>query len=87
MDSQVLFYLLGVALGVVAFFLKSTMDRLKEVEKTSIINTQKCAILEGEYNLKFVHMSEKFDELHLAVKDLTLEIKSLNKELHIKKNN
>ena len=31
-------------------------------------------------------MSEKFDELHNAVRDLTLEIRSLTRELHSKKN-
>lgn len=86
MDSQIFIYLLGLALAVVSYFLKSTMDRLKDVEKQSNLNTQKCSVLEGEYNLKFIHMSEKFDELHTAVKDLTLEIRSLTKELHQKKN-
>jgi hypothetical protein len=86
MDSQILTYILGLALGVVTYFLKSTMDRLKDIEKQSNLNTQKCSVLEGEYNLRFTHISEKFDELHSAVKDLTLEIKSLNKELHQKKN-
>lgn len=86
MDSQVLIYILGISLAVVTYFLKATMDRLKDVEKQSNNNTQKCSVLEGEYNLKFMHMSEKFDELHYAVKDLTTEIKSLTKELHTKKN-
>jgi hypothetical protein len=86
MDSQIFIYLLGLALAVVSYFLKSTMDRLKDVEKQSNLNTQKCSVLEGEYNLKFIHMSEKFDELHTAVKDLTLEIRSLTKEIHQKKN-
>lgn len=86
MDSQVLIYILGIALGVITYFLKSTMDRLKDVEKQANLNTQKCSILEGEYNLKFIHMSEKFDELHSAVKDLTTEIKTLTREIHQKKN-
>lgn len=86
MDSQVLIYILGIALGVITYFLKSTIDRLKDVEKQTNLNTQKCSVLEGEYNLKFIHMSEKFDELHSAVRDLTVEIKTLTKEIHQKKN-
>jgi hypothetical protein len=86
MTEQVLVYVLGLALGIITYFLKMTMDRLKEVEKQTNFNTQKCSVLENEYNLKFVHMSEKFDELHNAVRDLTLEIKSLTRELHSKKN-
>jgi hypothetical protein len=86
MTEQVLVYVLGLALGIITYFLKMTMDRLKEVEKQTNFNTQKCSVLENEYNLKFVHMSEKFDELHNAVRDLTLEIRSLTRELHSKKN-
>lgn len=86
MDSQILLYILGIALGVITYFLKMTMDRLKDVEKQSNQNAQKCSILEGEYNLKFIHMTEKFDELHTAVRDLTMEIRGLTKELHQKKN-
>ena len=86
MDNQVLFYILGLSLAVITYFLKSTMDRLKNVEEQALLNTQKCSVLENEYNLKFIHMSEKFDELHTAVRDLTLEIKTLTKELHQKKN-
>jgi uncharacterized coiled-coil DUF342 family protein len=86
MTDQILVYVLGVALGVISYFLKMTMDRLKDVESKATSNAQKCYVLENEYNLKFVHMSEKFDELHSAVRDLTLEIKSLTRELHQKKN-
>jgi len=86
MTEQVLVYVLGLALGIIAYFLKMTMDRLKDVEKQTSFNTQKCSVLENEYNLKFIHMSEKFDELHNAVRDLTLEIRSLTRELHSKKN-
>lgn len=84
MEHQVYFYILGVALGVIAYFLKNTMDRLKAVEAQSALVWQKCSILEGEYNLKFAHINEKIDELHTAVKDLTIEIRSLTKELHQK---
>lgn len=86
MDNQILFYILGACIGIITYFLKNTMDRLKEVELQSNLNSQKCKVLENEYNLKFIHMTEKFDELHTAVKDLTIEIKSLTKELHTKKN-
>jgi hypothetical protein len=86
MEHQIYFYVLGIALGVIAYFLKTTMDRLKAVEAASALTTQKCTVLEGEYNLKFAHINEKIDELHIAVKDLTIEIKSLTKELHQRQN-
>jgi hypothetical protein len=86
MEHQIYFYILGIALGIVAYFLKATMDRLKAVEAQSALNSQKCTVLEGEYNLKFAHINEKIDELHIAVKDLTIEIKSLTKELHQRQN-
>lgn len=75
----------GVMLGVISYFLKRTMDELKEVKNVAYDAKNKLSILENDHINKYSHLNEKFDALYEAVKDLTNEIKSLTKELNKKK--
>jgi len=75
----------GVMISIISFFLKKTMDELKDVKNIAYENKTKLSILENDHFNKYSHMNEKFDALYEAVRDLTNEIKALNKELNKKK--
>lgn len=75
----------GLMLSIITYFLKKTMDELKEVKDISSDNKSKILVLQNDYVNKYKHLSEKFDTLCESVRDLTIEIKELNKELNKKK--
>ena len=75
----------GVMLGVISYFLKRTMDELKEVKNVAYEARNELNILKNDHINKYEHMTEKFDTLCESVRDLTKEIKELNKELNKKK--
>lgn len=70
-----------LVIGLITYFLKMTMDDLKETKRMTQENNKKIDIVENNHN----HLTNKFDMLYEAVKDLTTEIKQLNIELAKKK--
>ena len=83
--EQLLFSLGGISLGVISYFLKQSLNDLKEVKKESVELSKKIAVIESDYINKHNNLNEKFDNLYDAMKDLTKEIKDLTKELNDKK--
>lgn len=77
--------ILGAMVSVIGYFLKTTMDDLKKVKEVSYETKSKLAVLENDYINKHTALTEKFDLLCESVKDLTNEIKLLNKEFNKKK--
>lgn len=78
-------YLLGVAIPIISYFVKRTLDDMKKFKEISY-NTQKdLEVLKTDHINKYTRLEEKFDDLFAAVKDLTQEIKSLNTQLSKKK--
>lgn len=81
-------YVFGVLLGVVGFFLRDfwlTSKKLREdidlnKEKIAITDT-KLEVLTKDHDLKHNHLSEKFDSLSDALKELTKEIKLLTNDI------
>jgi hypothetical protein len=71
----------GVMLSVISFFLKRTMDELKEVKQMSYNNKSEIDILKTDYKNKIENLSEKFEELKLTMSDLIKEIRELNKRI------
>ncbi len=71
----------GIMLSVVGFFLKRTMDELKEVKIVAYKTKTKVEVIEKDYINKVENLNEKFDMLYDAVKELTSEIKTLNQRM------
>ncbi len=71
----------GVMMSVISFFLKRTMDELKEVKQLSYSNKSEIDILKTDYKNKIEHLTDKFDELKLTMSDLIKEIRELNKRI------
>ena len=74
--------IIGIVISVMGYFLKKTMDKLDAVEKQGIENKAKIDIVDNNHT----HLSEKVEKLYDAIKDLTVEIKNLSKEISQKKN-
>ena len=72
-------------IAIIGYFLRQTMEDLKKTKELTYENKNKLSVMENDYLNKHNHLSEKFDDLYGAVKDLTVEIKSLTKEINKKK--
>ena len=81
MDAQIVYWIGGILISIIGYFLKTTMEDLKSVKEMTIGNKSKIDLVDNNHS----HLNDRFDLLYDAVKDLTLEIKNLSKELSKKK--
>ena len=81
MEMQILTFIGGIMLTIISYFLKRTMDDLKEVKQLSYENKSQIDILKIDYKNKVDNLTEKFDELKLTMSELIKEIKELNKRI------
>ena len=81
MQMEILTMIGGVMLAIIGYFLKRTMDELKEVKSMSYQNKSEIEILKTDYKIRFDNLTEKFDELKLTMSELIKEIKELNKRI------
>jgi hypothetical protein len=81
MDNTLIVIAAGIIIGIISYFLNRTMNELDKVKDNSEKNTIRINILENNH----VHLTDKFDLLYDAVRDLTQEIKNLNVRLAGKK--
>lgn len=70
----------GVSISIIGYFLKATMDDLKEVKIISYETKSKLSVLETDYLNKIAQLNDKFDSLNESIKELTKEIKNINKQ-------
>lgn len=76
--------IIGCVIAVIGYFLNDTMSNLKSVIKQTTENTNKLNLVELDLLNKHSNLNEKFDSLNTSVKELTIEIKALNKEIQKK---
>lgn len=79
--QELLLMMGGISISIIGYYLKTTLNELKEVKGIAYENKTKIEVIEVDYLNKVNNLNEKFDKLFDAVKDLTTEIKALNKEL------
>lgn len=82
MEFDLIKIALGVGIGVIGWFLKNTMEDLKQVKQMSFENKSGLDLIKNDYQNKIDHITEKFDELKQTMNDLIKEIKELNKVWH-----
>jgi peptidoglycan hydrolase CwlO-like protein len=82
MIQELLMLLGGLIFSVLGFFLKRTMDELKDVKAMSYDNKSQIDLLKLDYKNKVDNLTEKFDELKLTMSELIKEIKELNRRIH-----
>ena len=81
MDITIVAIVVGIVIGIIGYFLNRTMVELDKVKDNSEKNTIRISLVENNH----IHLTDKFDLLYDAVKDLTQEIKNLNIQLSKKK--
>jgi len=81
MDTTVIVIVAGIVIGIISYFLNRTMSELDKVKDNSEKNTIRISLVENNH----VHLTDRFDLLYDAVKELTQEIKNLNVRLAQKK--
>ena len=74
----------GAVISVIGYFLHQTMADLRANIKQTTENSNKLNLVELDLLNKHSNLNEKFDSLNASVKELTIEIKALNKEIQKK---
>lgn len=82
MMQQLLMLVGGLIFSLLGYFLKRTMDELKDVKSIAYENKSQIDLLKLDYKNKIDNLTEKFDELKLTMSELIKEIKELNKRIH-----
>lgn len=74
----------GLVVGIVSFFLKNLIEDHEKTKEMIISTKSKLDLVENDYLNKHSHLSEKMDDLNGTLKDLSLDIKELTKQLRNK---
>lgn len=69
----------GIMLGIIGYFLRSTMQELKDVKTMAYETKGKLDVLSNDHTNKYDTLTNKMSELKEVITDLTKEIKTLNK--------
>ena len=69
-------------LSVISYFLKNTMNELKEVKEVCYTTKSKLEVLENDYINKVSQLNSKIDGLQETIKELTTELKAFNSSLY-----
>ena len=83
--EQIIISIGGILIAIIGFFLRKSLDDIKSLKDLAYRTDRELEVLKTDYINKHRRLEEKFDDLYGAVKDLTLEIKSLNTQLSKKK--
>ena len=81
MNYQMFLWLGGMAISIISYFLKNTMEELKYYKSMTIETKSKLDLLSLDHENKYKHLNEKIDALYNAIKDLTVEVKEINKKM------
>jgi flagellar capping protein FliD len=71
----------GLMLAVIGYFLKRTMEELKEVKEVAYSTSTKVKVLENDYVNKVQQLNDKFDLLAESLKELNKNIQKLNDKI------
>ena len=68
--------------GIIGYFLKGTMEDIKELKKQVNSNKTELDVLTNDHTNKYDHLIEKIDSYIVFVQDLTKEMKDVGKKLN-----
>ena len=71
----------GVMMAIIGFFLRQTMQELKDIKEVAYRTKTKVEVLENDYLNKVDSLNLKFDLLYNAIDKLTDKIEELNKRI------
>jgi hypothetical protein len=70
----------GLSISIIGYFLRQTMADLRSVKEVSYDTKSKLSVLENDYINKIAQLNNKFDILNESIKELTKEIKNINRK-------
>jgi peptidoglycan hydrolase CwlO-like protein len=71
----------GVMLSIIGYFLKRTMDELKEIKEITYKNKSKIEVLENDYVNKIDSLNQRIDLLYKSIEKLSDKIEKLNNKI------
>lgn len=71
----------GVMLSIIGYFLKRTMDELKEIKEITYNNKSRIDVLENDYLNKIDILNQRIDMLYNSIEKLTDKIEKLNSRI------
>jgi hypothetical protein len=81
MDTMgLLTFIGGLSISIIGYFLKHTMADLRSVKEIAYDTKAKLSVLENDYINKIAQLNNKFDILNESIKELTKEIKNINRK-------
>ena len=84
-QTAIIVIVVGIVIGIIGYLLKEKNEKIiRELEKAKEDiekNSLRITLVENNH----IHLTDKFDLLYDAVRDLTQEIKNLNIQLSKKK--
>lgn len=89
MSEQLLYTIGGILISIISYFLKETMDDLKELKKQYAVTKNELDVLKNDHVNKNSQLSKDIVDLKDVVYDLTQELKEFRKDIseEIKKKN
>lgn len=79
--NTILSTILAIILSIIGYFLKRTMDELKETKDLATKTKSELDVLTQDHLNKHEYITEKFDDLKDSIDTLTKEIKELNTKI------
>jgi septation ring formation regulator EzrA len=83
--TAVVVIVVGVVIGIIGYFLKEKNERITRELERAKENIEKNSVRISLVENNHIHLTDRFDLLYDAVKELTQEIKNLNIRLANKK--
>lgn len=84
-QTAIVVIVVGIVIGIIGYLLKEKNEKIiRELEKAKE-NIEKNSLRITLVENNHIHLTDKFDLLYDAVRDLTQEIKNLNIQLSKKK--
>ena len=80
-STEIFMIILGTMTSIISFFLKKSMDDLKEVKNLCFETKIKVQMIEVDYLNKLENHNQKFDTLNQTMRELTTEIKALRNKI------
>jgi peptidoglycan hydrolase CwlO-like protein len=71
----------GLMLSVIGYFLKRTMDELKEIKTVTYESQTKIKVLENDYVNKIDSLNQRIDMLYNSIEKLTDKIEKLSSKI------
>jgi peptidoglycan hydrolase CwlO-like protein len=76
--QEMLIFLGGLSISIIGYFLRSSMNELKEVKKVAYNNLTKLQVIENDYLNKIDSLNNRIELLYKAIDKLSDKIDHLD---------